>query len=112
MLEPCRVWVLSEAGSTGDATSGAGGFRGTAGSAVAAVPEGGVDPVLPELSIAAEPAAAAPAFSRDWSLEDSAGFDSAGFLTLFLEEVCLGEVCPVDLVDLIVVVSTDGAGAG
>ena len=65
--------------------------------------------MLPELSIAAELAAAAPAFSRDWSLEDSAGFDSAGFLTLFF---CLGEVCCVDLVDLIVVVSTEGAGAG
>ena len=109
MPELCFVSVRSEAVSAGDATSGAGGFKGTAGSAVAAVPEGGVDPVLPELSIAAEPAAAAPAFSRDPTLE--AGEDSAGFFTLFLEVVCFGAVCRVDLVDLIVVVSTDGAGA-
>lgn len=105
---PCRVSVRSEVFSTGGATAGAGGFTGAAatGSAVAAVPEGGVDPVLPELSIAAEPAAAAAAFSRDSSLE--AGEGSVDFLTLFLEET-FGEVCRVDLT---VVVSTDDAGGG
>src|SRR6266852_2299620 len=73
-LMPRRVSVRSEIVSAGGATAGAGGLTaGTAGSVVAAVLEGGVDPVLPELSMAAAPAADAAAFSRD----SSVGFGAA-----------------------------------